>query len=225
MRKVDLKKTFQKYFPWHYDPLKENTNDCPALGNLDLEYNSIVDFVLGLCEKQNPKNNGRGWSYYFKNGRVRHDVISKRPESFQKMFDTWLKTGWNHDNSCFYEFHDNELGEYYPVIMEAYEKMFGKLKNKQLRVFVKPPMTALGLHCDTYNSYARKHGVEQKQIFRAFTVMEDWQWGHYNLIGNEVLHQYRAGECYQINPNIFHLSGNMGFNPMITMNLTGVRHE
>ena len=55
------------------------------------------------------------------------------------------------------------------------------------------------------------------------TFIDDWEWGHYTLVGNEVLHQYQAGQTYQIKPNIFHCSGNMGFNPQITMNITGTK--
>jgi hypothetical protein len=222
MFRVDFKEQFEKFFPWHYDAMAKDTNDCPALGNLELDYKSITEHVVKLCETQDPKNNGRGWAYYFENGKVKEDIVADRPESFQKMFEVWRKTGWTKDNSCFYEFQDEEMGDFYKVIVDAYQEKFGEMKHKQLRVFLKPPMTALGLHCDTYNSYSRKHNAEISKIFRVLTTVEDWQWGHYNLIGNNVVHQHRAGDCYQIKPNVFHLSGNLGFNPMITMNITGI---
>lgn len=223
MFRVDFKKHFEKYFPWHYDALAKDTKDCPAMGNLELDYKSIAEHVIDLCKTQDPKNNGRGWDYYFKDGKVREEVIADRPEGFQKMFEVWQKTGWTKDNSCFYEFQDQEMGDYYKVIVDAYQEKYGELRNTQLRVFLKPPMTALGLHCDTYNSYSRKHNADPSSIFRVFTLVEDWQWGHYNLIGNDIIHQHKAGDCYLIKPNVFHLSGNLGFNPMITMNITGIK--
>lgn len=221
MKKINIKDEFSEHFPWHYDPLKENTDDCPSLGKLNFDFSSLKRRVLGLCNSQDPKKSGRGWSHYFEHDKVREDIIKSRPQSFQKMFAVWQDCGWTKDNSCFYEFQDEELGDLYMPIIDVYEQKFGRLQNKQLRVFVKPPMTALGLHCDTYNSYSRKYNVEQSKIFRVFTLVEDWEWGHYNLVGNNVIHQHRMGECYQIKPNVFHLSGNLGFNPMITMNLTG----
>ena len=107
-------------------------------------------------------------------------------------------------------------------LMEAYQNKFGEIAQSQLRIYVKPPMTALGLHADTFGSYQRQHTKEQS-VFRALTFVEDWEWGHYTLIGNEVCHQYKAGDTVQVKPNVFHCVGNMGFNPQITMNITGVR--
>jgi hypothetical protein len=225
MFRIDIKKHFEKHFPWHYDPLATETNDCPVLGKLDFDYKSLTEHVFKLCETQDIKTSGKGWSHYFEDGKVKQSVIESRDEDFKKLFEVWQKANWTLENSCYYEFHNEELGDFYQPLLQAYENKFGKINLHQLRIFVKPPMTALGLHADTYGSFSRKHNVQPSKIFRSFTLVEDWEWGHYNLIGNNVLHQYEAGESYRINPNVFHLSGNLGFNPLITMNITGVLDE
>ena len=223
MKKIDIKETFEKHFPWHYDPLSKNNDDCPELGNVNFESKGLVEHVFKLCETQDIQNSGRGWSHYFKNGEIQQSIIDSRDEGFKKLFEVWQNSNWNMDNSCYYEFHDEELGDFYKPLLDSYQTSFGTIDKHQLRVFVKPPMSALGLHADTYGSFSRKHNIDPSIIFRAFTVVEDWEWGHYTLIGNHVLHQYKSGESYRIKPNVFHLSGNFGFNPLITMNITGVR--
>jgi len=182
----------------------------------------LREYVLQQCSKQDVKKSGKGFSHYFENGTIREDVIEERDEKFKKQFETWIKCNWNLDNSCFYEFHDEELEDFYKPLIDAYHTKFGEIKHSQLRVYVKPPMTALGLHADTYSAFCRKNQCEVDNVFRSLTFVEDWQWGHYTLIGNNVCHQYKAGDSYQVKPNVFHCSGNMGMNPQITMNITGI---
>ena len=223
LKNLDIKQEFNDLFPWHFDPLSDQPNDCPDLGKITFDFVSLVDYVFTLCETQDPKNSGKGFSYYFDKDEVKYHIINKRDAKFKKLFDTWMSCNWTKENSCFYEFHDHELGDFLKPLLDAYQNKLGDIKNPQIRVFVKPPMTALGLHADTFGTYTRKYKVKEQQVFRAFTLVEDWQWGHYSLIGNKVLHQYQAGQSYQIKPNVFHCVGNIGFNPQITMNITGVK--
>ena len=219
---MNIKEELGGLFPWHYDPLKRDTNDCPKLGHVAFDYKGLASFVKEMCKGQDPKTSGKGWSAYYKDGKINHQKINGRDTKFKKLFETWLKSNWTLDNSCFYEFQDKELGDFYRPLLEAYQNKFGEISSSQLRVYVKPPMTALGLHADTFGSYQRQH-VKQESVFRALTFVEDWEWGHYTMIGNEVCHQYNAGDTVQIKPNVLHCVGNMGFNPQITMNITGVR--
>jgi len=90
MNRVDIKSEFGELFPWHYSPLSKGTNDCPHLGNIEFDYASLTNFVLELCEKQDPKTSGRGWSTYYQNQKLNHDKIKDRDIKFKKLFDTWL---------------------------------------------------------------------------------------------------------------------------------------
>ena len=113
MNTVNIKSEFSELFPWHYDAMNKNTNDCPELGNVNFDYIALKEFVLELCNKQNPKTSGKGFSHYFENGKIKNDLINSRDQKFQKLFDMWMKSNWNLDNSCYYEFHDKELGDFY----------------------------------------------------------------------------------------------------------------
>ena len=37
MNKIDIKSEFENLFPWHYDAMNKNTNDCPELGNVNFD--------------------------------------------------------------------------------------------------------------------------------------------------------------------------------------------
>ena len=55
MHRIDIKKEFKDMFPWHYDPLSSQKQDCPNLGKLDFDFSSLIEHVFELCKKQNPK--------------------------------------------------------------------------------------------------------------------------------------------------------------------------
>lgn len=225
MIKFNIKERFEKHFPWHYNPLQKNHSDFEDLGLLHFDYSSLVDFVLKESVKQNRTKNNKGWSsYYSQDGFFNYGILKDKSDSAKELVATWLDCGWTLDNSCYYEFHDQELDDFYKPLLNAYFNKWGELKDAQLRVFVKPPMTALGLHADTYSSYIKKFNTSIDNVFRIHTFIEDWDWGHYTLIGNHVCHQYTAGQSQQIKPNVFHCSGNIGFNPLITMNITGINN-
>ena len=75
MHRIDIKKEFKDMFPWHYDPLSSQKQDCPNLGKLDFDFSSLIEHVFELCKKQNPKTSGKGFSYYFENNAVKQNVI------------------------------------------------------------------------------------------------------------------------------------------------------
>ena len=58
MHRIDIKKEFKDMFPWHYDPLSSQKQDCPNLGKLDFDFSSLIEHVFELCKKQNPKTSG-----------------------------------------------------------------------------------------------------------------------------------------------------------------------
>ena len=225
INKINIKKEFESLFPWHYDPTLKNNNDCPDLGHLTFEFKELEDYLIKQCKTQDPKTSGKGFSRYFDQGKIKQSEIDSRDEQFKKLFATWIASNWTLDNSCYYEFHDEELGDFYKPLLEAYQNKFGELKSHQLRANVRPPMTALGLHSDTFGAYRKKYDFKQSQVFRALTFISNWEWGHYTLIGNTVCHQYKAGSSVQIKPNVPHCTGNIGFNPQITMNITGIKNE
>lgn len=220
-KKFSLKDKFSDVAPWHYDATKKEP--IPDLGNVKFDYESMCDWLIERCDWQ-PKDAKRGIGRYFTDGKVNLSMIQDKEKAFKKLFDVWMKSNWNLENSTYFEFYDEELGDFYQPLMEAYQDKFGEILNPQLRVFVMAPMQHLGLHFDTFGTYRDKHHIKGP-IFRAMTFVSDWEWGHYSLVGNNVLHQYKAGDTVHIQQNVPHCGGNLGFNPKITMNITGILDE
>ena len=217
-------KQFADIFPWHYDPLKKNHNDCFALPKLSFDFGGLVSAIYQMCDAQgDPRKNNRGFSYYLnENLDIDFEKFEDRDERFKRLMNLWIDSGWTADNSCFWEFHDEELGEFYEPLLKEYSSIYPDVQHSQIRVIVKPPMTALGLHADTYGTFTRKYNVPKEQVFRVLTFAQDWDWGHYFLMGNHVCHQYSAGDSYKVNPNVWHLSANNGVNPKVTVTYTGI---
>ena len=49
MYRIDIKKEFKDMFPWHYDALSPQKQDCPNLGKLDFDFSSLICFE-SFCE-------------------------------------------------------------------------------------------------------------------------------------------------------------------------------
>ena len=228
IKKIDIKTTFEKKFDWHYDPTLTDTNDAPYIGVLNgIDFEKFSNFVIDLCSHQDPITSRRGWSAYLDNDfkNVDPDTYKDKDDTFLSLMNTWQQSNCNKYNSCYYEFYDNELQEFEQIIKNSFTDLVGDIKDCFIRVSVKPPMTGLILHADTYNSYSRKHNVDTDNIVRYITTIEPWEWGHYLLIGNECIHQWKSGETYQIKPNVFHCTGNFGFNPKILLTITGHKRK
>jgi hypothetical protein len=222
--RIDLKEEFGKDFPWHYDPMLKDHDDAPNMGNIVFDYESLCEQAIKLCTRQgDPKHNNRGFSYYLNdNLEIDPETFKDRDVKFKKLMSLWQRTRCNADNSCYWEFHDDEIGDLYSPLLETYKKLYPFVDKCQIRVVVKPPMSALTMHADTYGTYSRKYSVSKDQVFRVLTFCEDWQWGHYFLLGNHVCHQYRAGDSFRVKPDVWHMTANMGVNPKISMTFTGV---
>ena len=52
--------------------------------------------------------------------------------------------------------------------------------------------------------------------------LTDWDWGHYFCVGNNVVHQWKAGDIITWEPHIHHCGSNAGMTPKITLNITGL---
>jgi hypothetical protein len=79
-------------------------------------------------------------------------------------------------------------------------------------------------HYDLFEFYTKKFKVKDpKSIGRYVVFLEDWVWGHYMLVGNSVVHQWRAGDVISWPFKMRHLSANAGLTPKLTLQVTGKR--
>ena len=107
------------------------------------------------------------------------------------------------------------------------------LENYSVALFKQNPGQTNPWHFDTYqgvvNKY-KKQGInlsddDIKNIKRYLIVLEDWNWGHFLQVGNNVLSQWRAGDIYTWDYGMYHTSGNVGQTPKITAHITGLPKE
>ena len=52
--------------------------------------------------------------------------------------------------------------------------------------------------------------------------LEDWDWGHFLQVGNNVLSNWIKGDTYTWGYGMYHLSSNAGIKDKLTMQITGL---
>jgi hypothetical protein len=67
----------------------------------------------------------------------------------------------------------------------------------------------------------KANNLKNKKVIRYMVFLKDWDWGHYFGIGNNVIHQWKAGDMITWNPHMHHCGSNAGMSPKITLNITG----
>ena len=56
-------------------------------------------------------------------------------------------------------------------------------------------------------------------------MLEDWDWGHFLQVGNNVLSNWKAGEIYTWNYGMYHLGANAGIKTRCSCQVTGYSTE
>jgi hypothetical protein len=85
------------------------------------------------------------------------------------------------------------------------------------------PGTVLPSHRDTYNTYIKLFGLEDRPhtIRRAVVFLEQWQSGHYFEGGDEVVTGWEAGDVVEWEYDLEHIAANLGTAPRYTLQITG----
>jgi len=79
-------------------------------------------------------------------------------------------------------------------------------------------------HVDTYSSFIRRTGdtkADYTVLRRYMAFVRDWDFGHFFHYGNHCFSQWKAGECWDLVPGVYHGSANAGMNPKITIHWSG----
>ena len=86
-----------------------------------------------------------------------------------------------------------------------------------------PPGKAIPWHRDSYNNYRRNFAKvsDDTEVIRYLVQLNDWKWGHYVAVGNDVLHQYSIGDIHCWREGIYHATGNVGYWPRWSLTITG----
>jgi hypothetical protein len=89
------------------------------------------------------------------------------------------------------------------------------------RIHVQQPGEVWNLHIDKLQKWDPDH---PEQIMRIMIQLTDWQPGQFWQYGNYNYSQWRAGDVTTFDwANIPHATANAGFNPRVTLQLTGIR--
>ena len=219
---LDYKKSLKD---WHYDP-SVPSNDAVYIGRItNLDFSSIK---LKLNPYQASENGIKLYEDDFKNGKLIPSQLN--PDSVGAMKLDHIRHGYNKHNSRYTQWIDNrdDLPDDFDSI-----KNLCSLKDATIACFKQDPGNTNPWHFDTYqgvvNEY-KKQGIELldseiKNIKRYLIVLEDWDWGHFLQIGNNVLSQWKAGDIFTWDYGIYHTTGNAGLKPKLTAHITGLPLE
>jgi len=89
------------------------------------------------------------------------------------------------------------------------------------RIHVQRPGEVWNLHLDKLYKWDPEH---PEQVMRIMIQLTDWQPGQFWQYGNYNYSQWRAGDVTTFDwANIPHCTANAGFDPRVTLQLTGIR--
>lgn len=95
------------------------------------------------------------------------------------------------------------------------------LEDCMARLHVQKPGEVWNLHVDKLNKW---NPEDPDSVMRIFIQLTDWAPGQFWELGNYHWHQWRAGEVLTFDwQNTPHSTANAGYEPRVTLQLTGVR--
>ena len=95
------------------------------------------------------------------------------------------------------------------------------LENCMDRIHIQRPGEVWNLHIDKLYKWDPEH---PEQVMRIMIQLTDWQPGQFWSYGNYNYSQWRAGDVTTFDwANIPHATANAGFDPRVTLQLTGIR--
>lgn len=137
-----------------------------------------------------------------------------RAEGFQRLGP------YNEHNTRYYQ-------QFRPDLPDVAEQVAGEsgLLKATVSVIRQPPGNTIPWHQDQYFQLKKRLTPEEQSrssIWRFLVFLEDWKAGHFFQIEKTPVIKWRAGDVVTFEPSAFHLSGNMGTEDKLTMQITGV---
>ena len=140
---------------------------------------------------------------------------------FVKTREDFVRWGYHEGNTTLYA--KKNIPSYFNQIVER-----TGLQNPVVKIYKQEPGNTLPWHFDTFSEYAHRYNIEQteiRKIKRYLMFLKDWHWGHILQIGNNVLHQWRAGDTVMWPYGMYHLACNGGITSKWTLQITGIEGE
>ena len=136
-----------------------------------------------------------------------------------------------HYNNRTQEFIDNgyipDTNEFYQVFCDQFPEVFGKFKkvsgltNAVSSFLIQPAGNVIGWHQDTFVTFRNKHKQNKLPIYRYMMMVEDSQPGHYFSAGSQTIFNWKQGDIFYWQPDMYHCGANAGIQRKITLNITG----
>ncbi len=197
----------KKNFPWHYDP-SSNHSDVTYVGRfindkLEQHVQEAINFFTPDDEYDEVSYKGEP---YNEEARI---IMEGYHNDLTKAGFTPHNTGGRQTRN---------LPGFFTILGEA-----SGLWNPQIMFLEQPPGKAIPWHRDSYNNYRRNFAKvsDDTEVIRYLVQLNDWNWGHYVLVGNDVIHQYKIGDIHCWPEGIYHATGNVGYWPRYCLTITG----
>ena len=194
-------------FPWHYDPSSKQS-DVQYVGRF---IHDKMDFYVQEAIENLSDNDC-------------YDEVSFKGKPFNKE-SAEIMEGYHNDlTRAGYTTHNTggrqtrDLGAFFNMLGQA-----SGLWNPQIMFLEQPPGKFVPWHRDSYNNYRRNHAKvsDDTEVIRYLVQLNDWNWGHYVAVGNDVIHQYKMGDIHCWPEGIYHCTGNAGLWPRYCLTITG----
>lgn len=111
------------------------------------------------------------------------------------------------------------------AIPDCFEKIVNQfaLQDCMARLHVQKPGEMWNLHIDKLSKWAPNN---PDSVIRIFIQLTDWQPGQFWEFGNYHWRQWRAGDVVSFDwANMPHATANAGYDPRVTLQLTGIKTD
>jgi len=225
MAKTEFEKFIQSkkdFSDWHYDP-SVKSSDVLYVGKIEDDISSCINGI-NFVEFEHDKKPSA-----YSNTVSREKWIEKIPsvhwpsDSSQRFGYHDLNTRHAHARSFKEENIPPSLGGLTEICYDIADST--GLENPFCQIFKQPPGNFNPLHFDTCAAVISKNEVPDdriKEIRRYLIFIEDWHWGHFLQIGNNVVTNWKSGDVYTWDFGMYHLSANAGIVDKYTMQITGL---
>lgn len=195
-------------FDWHFDHSLK-TNDVQFVGTFFNENIERIasEFAATLGDESK-----------FDEVSFKGTPFNKQAaENMEGYHNDLTGAGFTEHNTGGFQTRDN-----LPAVFHRMAELSG-LKDPQVMFLVQPSGRSIPWHRDSYNNYRRNFAKidDDVEVIRYLVQLNDWKWGHYVLVGNNVLHQYKAGDIHCWREGIYHATGNVGYWPRYALTITG----
>jgi hypothetical protein len=196
-------------FKWHYNSMSK-AKDVQYVGRYITKPKTLLTDAVNACkEALTPDDEYNEVSI---KGTPYNDEAREIMEGYHNDLTT---AGFNEQNTGGRQTRNN-----LHYLMHDMAKASG-LWNPQIMFLEQPPGKFIPWHRDSYNNYRRNHAMVDDDV-EVIRQLNDWNWGHYVLVGNDVIHQYNIGDIHCWPEGIYHCTGNAGYWPRYCLTITGV---